>query len=277
MSPPLRVITYLAPSIPERFFRVIADHLGQRLGSGAELTVEPRWSGPRRQDDPFELCEVDVGFMCAPSLVLLRETKVPCVELVPVAPVFADERAKGRPVYFSDVVVRADSDITSFDHLRGRTWAYNDSRSLSGWHSALERLRAIPAGSEFFSSTVASGSHLESLRLVTDDRVDAAAIDSNVLIMERAEHPGHSTRLRVIESWGPFPIQPAVVRASLPGELKERITEHLQDLHKSGLISALAGIPFERFAPVTYDDYLSSSAVVEAARMVAEDTHQWGP
>jgi hypothetical protein len=36
----LRVITYLAPSIPERFFRAIADHLGQRLGTGAELTVE---------------------------------------------------------------------------------------------------------------------------------------------------------------------------------------------------------------------------------------------
>ncbi len=270
---PLRVITYLAPSIPERFFRVIADHLGRCLGRRAELTVEPRMSGPRRQDDPFELDQVDVGFMCAPSLVLLRTADNPSVDLLPVAPVFADERAKGRPVYFSDVVVRADSDIDSFDQLRGRTWAYNDARSLSGWHSALERLRAIPAGSEFFSSTVASGSHLESLRLVTQHRVDAAAIDSNALTMERAEHPGHAARLRVIESWGPFPIQPVVVRASLPEETKGQIADHLSDLHLSGATAALAGIPFERFAPVTYDDYLSSPAVVEAARMVAEDSH----
>jgi len=269
---PLRVITYLAPSIPERFFRVIADHLGRCLGGGAELTVEPRMSGPRRQDDPFELGQADVGFMCAPSLVLLRTADNPSVDLLPVAPVFADERARGRPAYFSDVVVRADSDIESFDQLRGRTWAYNDARSLSGWHSALERLRAIPAGSEFFSSTVASGSHLESLRLVTQHRVDAAAIDSNVLIMERAEHPGHAARLRVIESWGPFPIQPAVVRASLPEETKTQIAEYLRDLHLSDA-TGLAGIPFERFAPVTYDDYLSSPAVVEAARMVAEDSH----
>ena len=42
----LRVITYLAPSIPERFFRVIAEHLGQRLGTGAELFVETATSGP---------------------------------------------------------------------------------------------------------------------------------------------------------------------------------------------------------------------------------------
>jgi len=270
---PLRVITYLAPSIPERFFRVIADYLGRRLGGGAELTVEPRISGPRLQDDPFELGEMDVGFMCAPSLVLLREAKNPSVDLVPVAPVFADERAKGRPVYFSDVVVRADSDVISFDQLRGRTWAYNDARSLSGWHSALERLRAIPAGSEFFSSTVASGSHLESLRLVAEHRVDAAAIDSNVLITERAEHPSHAARLRIIETWGPFPIQPAVMRASLPEETKEQIAGHLRDLHLSGATADLAGIPFERFGPVTYEDYLSSPAVVEAARMVAEDSH----
>jgi hypothetical protein len=48
----LRVITYLAPSIPERFFRVIADHLGQRLGTGAELSVEAGTSGPLPETIP---------------------------------------------------------------------------------------------------------------------------------------------------------------------------------------------------------------------------------
>ena len=269
---PLRVITYLAPSIPERFFRVIADHLGQHLGGGAELTVEGRTSGPLPGDDPFEYDEADLGFMCAPSLLLLRAANNPSAELLPVAPVWADERAEGRPIYFSDVVVRADSNIDSFEGLRGRTWAYNDDRSLSGWHSALQRLRDVPSGPEFFSSTVASGSHLESVRMLIEGVVDAAAIDSNVLIMERAQHPDHPTRLSVIESWGPFPIQPAVVRASLPDEIKTQIAEHLSDLHTSVAAAALDGIPFERFAPINYEDYLSSPAVVEGARMMSENT-----
>jgi len=270
---PLRVITYLTPSIPERFFRAIADHLGRHLGRRAELQVETRTSGPVLDDDPFELGEADVGFMCAPSLVLLRAASSPSVELVPMAPVWADERTEGRPVYFSDVVVRVDSGIDSFDRLRGRTWAYNDARSLSGWHSALQRLRAVPAGSEFFSSTVASGSHLESLRLVAEGRVDAAAIDSNVMALGRARHPEHAAGLRIIESWGPFPVQPAVVRASLPEEFKRQVAAHLVDLHTGAEAAALDGIPFERFAPITLDDYLSSPAVIEAARMVAEDVH----
>ena len=266
----LRVITYLAPSIPERFFRVIAEHLGQRLGTGAELIVETGSSGPLAGDDPFERDEADVGFMCAPSLFILRAKLIPSVELIPVAPVWADERAKGQPVYFSDVVVRADANIDSFEELRGRTWGYNDDRSLSGWHSALRRLRDVSSGPEFFSKTVASGSHLESLRLVTEGAVDAAAIDSNALIIQRASNPGPRRDLRVIESWGPWPIQPAVVRASLPVEIKTQIAAHLSDMHRSG--APLDDIPFERFAPISYDDYLSSPAVVEGARLLSDDT-----
>jgi ABC-type phosphate/phosphonate transport system substrate-binding protein len=166
------------------------------------------------------------------------------------------------------VVVRAESNIDSFEGLRGRTWAYNDDRSLSGWHSALQRLRDVPSGPEFFSNTVASGSHLESLRLVTEGAVDAAALDSNALIMERARNPGTRGDLRVIESWGPWPIQPAVVRASLPDEIKSQIAAHLTTMHTSA--AALEDIPFERFAPITYDDYLSSPAVVEGARLLAD-------
>ncbi|MGH2751280.1 MAG: phosphate/phosphite/phosphonate ABC transporter substrate-binding protein [Actinomycetota bacterium] len=271
MTPrPLRAITYLAPSIPERFFRIVADHVGERLG-GAELIVASRISGPRIRDDPFELGEADLGFMCAPSLVLLRQSDNPSIELVPVAPVFADERAAGHPVYFSDVVVRSDSDVARFDDLRGRTWAYNDALSLSGWHSALQRLSTMGAGSEFFASTVVAGSHLESLRLVAEKRVDGAAIDSNVLIMERKRHPSRWGRVRVVESWGPFPIQPVVVRASLPAKTKAAIAGRLRGLHEAEAVELPAGIPFERFAPVSYDDYLASPAVLEAAARLARD------
>jgi ABC-type phosphate/phosphonate transport system substrate-binding protein len=64
-----------------------------------------------------------MGFMCAPSLVLLHEMDPPSLELLPAAPVFDDERGKGRPVYFSDVVVHTHTDIERFEDLRGRSWA----------------------------------------------------------------------------------------------------------------------------------------------------------
>jgi phosphonate transport system substrate-binding protein len=270
----LAAITYLSPSIPARFYRSITDYLGTRLGVDAHLIIEPRVSGPRVDDNPFESGGADIGFMCAPSLVLLHETDPPSIDLLPAGPVFDDDRGEGRPVYFTDVIVHSDSDIERFEDLRGRSWAYNDPRSLSGWHSTLERLRALDAGSEYFSSTVAAGSHLESLRLVIDRRVDAAAIDSTTLSLERAQRPAGISPLRVIESWGPFPVQPVVVRSSLDRPTREAIADHLMAFGGSPEMRGMRDLAFKGFAPTSYDDYLASKAIVEAARMLADDTHR---
>ena len=57
--------------------------------------------------------------------------------------------------------------------------------------------------------------------------IDVAAIDSNVLSLAEGEMPELSERVRVIESWGPPPIQPMVLSASLHEELGPRLGEAL--------------------------------------------------
>ena len=53
---------------------------------------------------------------------------------VPIAaPVLRGERYGGRPIYFSDVIVHRDSPYRSFLDLRGRSWAYNEPLSQSGY------------------------------------------------------------------------------------------------------------------------------------------------
>lgn len=207
----MKLISYLAPSIPADFFRLIADDLG------ASIEFDESISGPLPGDDePFTTGRVDVGFVCSPTYRWLR----PKVTLLPL-PVPVDARANGRPVYFADVVVRAEMNATSLDDLRGKTWAYNDRNSRSGWFSMLER-----CGEGFFSDLVASGSHLRSLEMVRDGVVDAAAIDSNVLLLDGA------AGLRVIDTWGPFAIQPAIIRATVDAVEKTRIATALLTLHE---------------------------------------------
>ncbi len=228
----MRVITYLSPSIPAALFERIARHIG------AELMFEEAISGPQPGDDePFTRGDADVGFVCAPSYRVLRDS----VELLPVL-VPSDPRAKGRPVYFADVVVRRESKIESFDELRGMRWAYNDRNSRSGWFSMLER-----AGSaSFFGGLIHAGSHLRSLELVSSGAADAAAIDSNVLAL----HP--RSELRVVESWGPFPIQPAIIRRSLPDDEKRRITDALLSIKRE----ELEPFGFTSFAIISETAYL---------------------
>jgi phosphonate transport system substrate-binding protein len=140
------------------------------------------------------------------------------------------------PEAFADVVVRVSSSHRTFDDLRGTTWAYNDPNSKSGWFSMLDRA----GGAGYFARCVQSGSHLRSLELVASGEADAAAIDSNVLRLHARDD------LRVIESWGPFPIQPVVVRSGLDGATKHRIAQALLTMHeKHG--DSLAAFGFSRF------------------------------
>ena len=71
--------------------------------------------------DPFSEGEADVGFMCSPSFSWLRELRASPVELLGVAPVFQDERASGKLVYFCEAIVHQETPIHSFAEFKGRS------------------------------------------------------------------------------------------------------------------------------------------------------------
>jgi ABC-type phosphate/phosphonate transport system substrate-binding protein len=254
----LRFITYLSPGIPQSLYKAITDHARRTLEcERTSLRVDERVSGPEKGSaEPFSGGEADVGFMCSPSFLWLRELRPPPVELLGVAPVFEDARALGRPVYFCDVVVRGDGPIRSFAGLRGRSWAYNDVCSLSGYYSLLNRLAEVGEDEGYFGRIFSSGSHLNSIEAVVRGEADAAAIDSNVLNIRLRENPDLRERLRVIESWGPFPIQPVVVRSALHPQLKEDLRGCLLMADADPRTRrALSGFGLRRFVPVSDEDY----------------------
>ena len=235
----LRFISYLAPSIPRELFALVARDVSESCHVETAVEFEAAISGPLDgDDDPFADARVDVGFVCGPTYRWMHDRVTLLPALVPL-----DGRAAGRPVYFADVIVRGDSGIARFDELRGRRWAYNDRNSRSGWFSMLER---VSGKARFFSQLIHAGSHLQSLEAVRDGRADGAAIDSNVLLRQ-----AHAD-LRVIESWGPFPIQPVIVRNGVDDALKTRIATALLSIHAR---HDLAPFGFTRFARVDREDY----------------------
>ena len=254
----IRLVTYLAPSIPRTLFEALADHVRRALGCRrVALRVETRASGPPKGGECSSFAEeADVAFMCAPSFVWLRELRPPPVELLGVLPLFDDKRNLGRPVYFCDVVVRNDAPIRAFSELEGGSWAYNDACSLSGYYSLLNKLAESGADENFFDNIFCSGSHLNSIEAIVRGEADAAAIDSNVLRIRLREAPALRERLRVIESWGPYPVQPVVVSSALHPKLKQRLraaflsTEQNQRTRRT-----LKQFGLSRFVTVGQEDY----------------------
>jgi ABC-type phosphate/phosphonate transport system substrate-binding protein len=108
--------------------------------------------------------------------------------------VFADERARSKPVYFCDVIVHRGSPARSFWDLKGGAWAYNDPCSLSGHGALAARLGSGATAGTFFGRTIRSGFHPSLVRLLADGRADVASIDSNVLKILRTDPRASETR-----------------------------------------------------------------------------------
>lgn len=208
----VRFRSYLSPGIPEALFQFLVHRLGEQLDMPTTLDFDFDHSGP----PPGSPIDWDVGFICSPAYIRLRSLRKPPIELLPLAFVYHDQRNKGKPLYFSDVIVRKKTGIKRFQDLKGKRFCYTNRISLSGYYSVLQRLNRAKSGLDFFSSFFPSGSHHNSLGLVLKGKADAAAIDSNVLLHERQKNPDLLERLRVIETWGPYPIQPIVTRKAFP-------------------------------------------------------------
>jgi len=242
----LRCATWLAPGLPLALFETVSSALARALDTQATLASYTHASGPDPEDDPFARDEIDLGFICAPSYRCLTS-----VRLVHAAPVFDDLRNDNQPVYFAELVARDSPAIASLTDLRGRRIGYNDPVSMSGRIALRDRMIELGLDDNF-ATLVQTGGHGESLRMLEEGEVDAAPIDSNTLRALDALPPG----LRVIETWGPLPVQPVVVRASLTDKTREVITATLLSLHHDHDIEReLRASRVVRFAPVTEDDY----------------------
>lgn len=256
----LRFGTYLAPNMLPTYELVTAE-VGRRVGIPTELVVETS----------YESCVQDVNevcFVCSlPYITFEAEGRSPADPVA--APVLIGDRYAGLPIYFSDVIVHRDSPYGSFQDLRGRSWAYNEKLSHSGYGITRYHLVRLGETRGFFSEVVEAGFHQEAIRMVARGDVDGAAIDSQVLEVELRDHPALRDSLRVVEALGPSTIQPVAVSGRLDEDLRDAVREALISMHEDAEVrSGLAQGVVERFVPVGPKDYDDIRAMVAACEAV---------
>ena len=245
--------------------RALAAYLSQRLGQPVYFLDGADW---RASYAAITAGEIDIGWICGRPYVELLAAGAPLALLA--APVMAEARYGGQPIYFSDVVVRRDSRFQRFAELRGASWAFNEPGSQSGYHVTRYHLAQLGETGRYFARAVASGGHARSLQMVLAGEVDASAIDSTVLAWELARAPELGQRIRVIATLGPSPIPPLVVSGEHGLAVREEARPALLELPDTvagRAILALGGL--ERFAAVTDSDYDPIRTMAEAAKGVA--------
>jgi phosphonate transport system substrate-binding protein len=246
--PTLRVASHLAPSVLPAY-ALATRRIGERLGRPADLVVAA----------DYDRCAADIDhvcFVCSIPYLLLSSAGRIRMEAI-AAPVLRGRRYGGRPVYYSDVIVRADRPWDTLAELDGRRWAYNEPYSHSGFIVALHALAQRDAPAGFIGEAIEAGFHDDAIRLVVDGGADWAAIDSQVLDLAARRDPRLRRGLRVIDVLGPSTIQPVVASARrLNASQRATARDALLAMHADPtdrLVLRSAGI--ERFVAVEDSDY----------------------
>jgi phosphonate transport system substrate-binding protein len=239
---PLRVVTLLAPNLFP-VYEFITRRIAKELSWPAELVVGSSSSDLNGH--------TDICFLCGLHYIRVSSLLQPIA-----APVLQGERYAGRPIYFSDIIVRADSPWHAFADLRGRSWAYNEPNSHSGYGITRHHLVEMKETNSFFGAVVEAGWHERSIDWVRSGQVDASAIDSHVLAIAFRDDPGLRSDLRIIGTLGPSTIQPLAVARRMPvtlkSELRHLLLEMAEDLEAKDLLNQNF---IERFVPIGDSDY----------------------
>src|SRR5215472_9076560 len=146
-----------------------------------------------------------------------------------VEPVAQLQLANGSLGYRSCLIVHSDSDIFSPEDMAGKTFAFNDPNSTSGYlvPSAFFMMEMGIDPKKLFSKVTFSGSHEASILAVAAKKVEIASTNLPDLQQLTRENKVARGTLRVIWVSKLIPNDPIVVRKDLPASFKSAIQESL--------------------------------------------------
>lgn len=195
--------------------------------------------------------------------------------------VLTKENLDGTTGYYSIGFARKDSGITSMDDAKGRSFAFADPNSTSGYLvPGAELMGTYGKLEDYFSEVKMSGGHEQSIVGVANGDFDAAVAWADGLgnwedgfnsgAFRKAADAGLVDMNDIVEIWRSklIPEGPMVLRRSLPQDVKVKMTNLLDTMWQTDPECAynVAAGDAKDFVPVKHEDYLG----IIAARKLQE-------
>ena len=242
---PLRVAVaaVISPKGNVDSYGPLLDYLGDELNRPVELVQRRTYA---EVNELIKNGDVDLAFVCTSAYVAgAREFDM---ELL-VAPMVG-----GETVYYSLLIVPADSSASSIADLRDSIFAFTDPMSNTGRNYPTRLVLEMgQTPDNYFKRTFFTYSHDDAIRAVANGVADGAAIDSLVYDFTVGREPELAQKTKVIHRSPPFGIPPVVVGPHVRPQSKAELRAILLAMNESqdGL-RALATAGIVRF--VTIDD-----------------------
>ena len=201
---------------------------------------------------------VDLAFVCTGPWLLNGEG----LELLVVPEIH------GSPTYNAVCLTQAGSGASSLDDLRGNSFGFTDTLSLSGRAYTRARLAQLGTTPEaFFERTVQVEGHDVLIHLVATGEVGGGCVNSVVFDHFAADEPELMARLEVYERSGPLGAPPVLVSEKIDPQLRKELERALTSLDEDpkGKV-LLANLNIDRFVlppPGLYDDTRALLSVLD--------------
>lgn len=239
-TPTLRILVAAMTSPRETFvyYEELASYLAKNMGRSVRLIQRKTY---QEANEMIGDQEVDLAFVCSGAFVegAARHN----MELL-VVPLINNE-----PFYEANIIVHRDSPFQKFTDLRGKSFAYTDPLSNTGYYFVKERLRLMQTSDrEFFGKTLFSYGHDHSIQMVSKQLVEGATVDGLILDYLRKRYPDRVRYIRIIERSQKYGIPPVVVPSSMDRRMREGLERVFVTMHTDTLgKEILAKLGIDRF------------------------------
>jgi phosphonate transport system substrate-binding protein len=219
---------------------------------------------------------IDYAWLGASAFAKIHLTDPNAVELK-----LTKQNVDGSTGYYSIGFARADSGITSMEDAKGKVFAFADPNSTSGYLvPGAELMETYGKLEDYFAEVKMSGGHEQSIVGVHNGDFDAGVSWADGLgnwedgynsgAFRRAADAGLVDMNNLVEIWRSklIPEGPMVIRAALPADVKDKVTQLTADLWETNPECAynVAAGDAKDFVPVD----LSAYEGVLAARKLQE-------
>ncbi|MEW6349484.1 MAG: phosphate/phosphite/phosphonate ABC transporter substrate-binding protein [Thermodesulfobacteriota bacterium] len=216
------VAAMVSPKEAFVYYHQLLDYIGGRLGRDIQLIQRKTYAEVR---DLLGKGQIDLAFLCSGPYAL--ETEDHGCELV------ATPEVNGSHFYKAYLIVNAKGSLKSLEDLRGKTFAFTDPDSNTGKLVPTSWLEAIgETPKTFFSKTIYTYSHDNSIMAVSKGLVDGASVDSLIWDYYRRKKPALTSTTRIIRKSEPYGIPPVVVSRSLARDTKDGVRRVLFAIHQ---------------------------------------------
>jgi ABC-type phosphate/phosphonate transport system substrate-binding protein len=207
---------------------------------------------PAPLDALWDRDDLGAAFMCGWPFAQRAEKP----KLV-AAPIPAAARYAGRPIYFTDLVVRADSPFETLADTFGHRLAYTATGSHSGFNAQRFHLGSRYPGESRYGPWV--GPYTTPRKIVEAilaGEADVGPLDSFAHDLLRRHEPALMAGVRIVESTDPAPIPSLIASGATPDEIVDALQDALLGVgQRSELAELRADLCIAGFARTAEEDY----------------------